>query len=519
LKNSRLDFWNPIKTSIQNLFRLPALIAGLGLLPACQVAAQTFTNLHNFTATVSNTNSDGSNPHGRLVLSGNILYGTANNGGKFGSGTVFAVNTNGTGFTNLYTFTATSGSNSTNSDGAKPKTDLILSGNTLYGTAYYGGTNGNGTVFAVSTNGTGFTTLHSFSSTNANGGGVLTNSDGANPSISMILWGNTLYATASYGGTNGNGTVFAVSTNGASFTVLHTFTAGSGSLPKVTNSDGALPFAGLIISGNTLYGTATYGGTNGNGTLFAVNTNGTGFTNLYTFTATSGSNSTNSEGANPDSLILSGNTLYGTTLFGGTNGNGTVFAVSTNGTGFKDLHSFSATNANAGGVFTNSDGANPQGGLILSGNILYGIAIAGGTNGNGTVFAINTNGAGFTTLYDFTALNNNTNSDGAKPQAGLILSGNTLYGTAKDGGSSGNGTVFSLSLGAVSAPQLAILHSGTNVIVTWPTNATGYTLQSTTNLAPPAVWTTVSPAPVVINTNNVVTNAISGKTMFYQLEN
>ena len=78
------------------------------------------------------------------------------------------------------------------------------------------------------------------------------------------------------------------------------------------------------------------------------------------------------------------------------------------------LHSFTATDSNTG---TNRDGANPTAGLILSGNTLYGTAYAGGTNGNGTVFAVNTNGTGFTTLHNFTALNPN-NSDGALPEAG-----------------------------------------------------------------------------------------------------
>src|SRR5208282_4094881 len=75
----------------------------------------------------------------------------------------------------------------------------------------------------------------------------------------------------------------------------------------------------------------------------------------------------------------------------------------------------------------------------------------GGINGRGTVFAVNTNGTGFTTLYSFTSGNANafddmTNSDGAYPLAGLILSGNTLYGTAQQGGLNSHGTVFSLSL-------------------------------------------------------------------------
>src|ERR1035437_3383230 len=84
-----------------------------------------------------------------------------------------------------------------------------------------------------------------------------------------------------------------------------------------------------------------------------------------------------------------------------------------------------------------------------------------------------------TTLHSFTETSGptSTNSDGANPQAGLILSGTTLYGTAYWGGSSGYGTVFSLSLGSVSAPQLTIIRSGANVILTWPTNATGFNLQ------------------------------------------
>ena len=166
-------------------------------------------------------------------------------------------------------------------------------------------------------------------------------------------------------------------------------------------------------------------------------------------------------------------------------------------------------------TWTNSDGANPYAGLILSGNTLYGTAHNGGSSGNGTVFAVNTDGTGFTNLYSFTGTVTATE---LFPQAGLILSGNTLYGTACYGGSSGNGTVFSLSF----APQLTIILSGTNVILTWPTNVagfdyTGYTLQSTTNLVSPAVWTTVSPAPVVVNGQNTVTNPISGTQQFYQL--
>src|ERR1039458_3516265 len=358
----------PMKTCIKNLFLLPALIAGLGLMPAGRATAQTFTNLHSFTAVSgpNYTNSDGANPYAGVILSGNTLYGTANRGGSSTYGTVFAVNTDGTGFTNLYSFTG-------GNDGSGLVAGLILSGNTLYGTTPYGGTNGYGTVFKVNTNGTGFTNLHSFT-------GV---SDGAYPQAGLILSGNTLYGTASQGGTNSGGAVFKVNTDGIGFTNLHSFTG---------VSDGANPQAGLILSGNTLYGTVEYyGGTNGNGggTVFAVNTDGTGFTNLHSFTY-------GSDGYWPlAGLILSGNTLYGTTPYGGTNGTGTVFAINTNGTGFKTLYSFTAIDPNTG---TNSDGFYPAAGLILLGSTLYGTTEYSGTNGMGTIFAINTNGSGFTTL-------------------------------------------------------------------------------------------------------------------------
>ena len=106
-----------------------------------------------------------------------------------------------------------------------------------------------------------------------------------------------------------------------------------------------------------------------------------------------------------------------------------------------------------------NDGSGPHGGLTLSGNTLYGTTSAGGSSGNGTLFAINIDGSGFTNLYSFTG-----GGDGANPQADLVLSGNILYGTTASGGSSGNGTVFSFTL---PRPLLAIARSGTNVILTW----------------------------------------------------
>src|SRR5262249_249401 len=153
-----------------------------------RVSAQTFTALHSF------TNTDGASPYAGLTPGNNgTFYGTASLGGSSGLGTVFAVNADGTGFTILYSFAG-------GSDGANPWAGLVLLGNTLYGTAYRGGSTSYGTVFALNTDGTGFTNLHTFTGS----------SDGANPNSALILSGNKLYGTAAYGGNSAAGTVFAL---------------------------------------------------------------------------------------------------------------------------------------------------------------------------------------------------------------------------------------------------------------------------------------------------------------------
>ena len=409
-----------------------------------------FSVLHNFTVMDTNGfNSDGAFPNPGLVLSGNTLYGTTADGGTADNGTVFAVSTSGLVFTNLHSFAAMD-TNGFNTEGASPEFGLLLSGATLYGTASLGGSSGNGTVFAVNTNGTGFAPKYTFTGGN----------DGSEPFGGVVLSGTTLYGAAALGGSSGNGTVFGVNISGSGFTNLHGFTATD---TNGFNTDGVNPVR-PILSGNTLYGTTVSGGTLGFGTIFAINTNGPVFTNLHNFTFT--------DGANPVcDLILSGNTLYGTANQGGNPGYGTVFAINTDGTGLTILHSFLAL----------SDGANPLGGLVLSGDTLYGTASGGGDLSNGTVFSVKTNGTAFVTLHTFTG-----GSDGGDPLGDLILSGNILYGTANLGGSSGNGTVFALSLSAAPpAPTIsspARLPGGQFHMTVNGSAGQNYTIQLSTNL-------------------------------------
>src|SRR5262249_55183019 len=149
-------------------------------------------------------------------------------GGDWDGGVVYAFNTNGTSYTNIHSFKwYTPPSNEISEDGVSPECDLILSGNRLYGTTYFGGTFGGGSVFKVNTDGTGFTNLHFFQWAGFYSyppAYSATNADGGHPSSGLVLVGDTLFGATDNGGLYGNGTVFALKTDGTGFTVLHSFT-------------------------------------------------------------------------------------------------------------------------------------------------------------------------------------------------------------------------------------------------------------------------------------------------------
>lgn len=386
--------------------------------------AQTYTVLHHF----AGFPSDGENPYAGLVLDGTTLYGTT-------SWTVFKLNTNGADYTVLHSLSSAYG-------------DLVLSGNTLYGTTSRGGTNDAGTVFKLNTDGTGYTVLKDFRSVAGD------SPDGREPMAGLVLSGNTLYGTAAHGGTWGYGTVFKLDTNGTGFTVLKRF----------TGSDGANPFAALVLSGSTLYGTTYMGGW---GTVFKLNTDGTGFTVLKYL----------NDGMWPrGELLLSGSTLYGTTYQGGSAGYGTVFKLNTDGTGYTVLWNF------LGEGFDSC----PTAGLVLSGSTLYGSAAgSGGVGwlGPGALFKVDTNGTNFAVLNRFAQVDP-WEMSGVRPYGRLVLSGSTLYGTTYSGGNSNLGTVFKLEL----APQLGPI-SLSNGVPHIPVTGPGeVTLQIQVSTASLSAW-------------------------------
>jgi uncharacterized repeat protein (TIGR03803 family) len=430
--------------------RLTALGAAVILLSyACLNAmAQEYRVLYHF---AGGTNDGGWPLLGRLIQSGSTLYGMTSGGGSNNLGTVFKLNTDGTGYQILHSFV------SAGSDGSRPYGSLLQSGSTLYGMSSSEGATNRGTVFKLNTDGTGFQVLHTFST-----------NEGKWPYDSLIQDGTNLYGMCTYGGSStgddwvGNGTIFKIDTNGAAFTRLRAFSGSSSS------TGGGGPHGSLIQSGTTLYGTTLWGGSSGLGGIFKIQTNGTGYSLFYSFTGgTTG-------GGEPygTTLVQSGPILYGMTKSGGSSNGGTIFKVNTNGTGFPLLHSF------AGGA---GDGWQPFcGTLVQSGSMLYGMTTGGGAGGGGTVFQINTNGTGFRVLHEFET------STGQGPWGSLLLYGSTLYGMTQGGGSNSVGVIFALDL---PLPQLAMSIDDTNVNLSWSTNFPDFALESVGRLG--EAWTPV----------------------------
>jgi uncharacterized repeat protein (TIGR03803 family) len=305
-------------------------------------------------------------------------------------------------------------------DGIGPDALIQVSDGNLYGTTAAGGVNGLGTLFKVTTAGAE-TLIYSFAGGAANGATpqtVLQGSDG------------NFYGVTSGGGTGpcqmGCGGAFKITLTGVQ-TGLYFFSGGS---------DGGQPSDVIQGSDGNLYGTTAYGGTANNqcgaggcGVAFKLSTAGAEST-LYSFAAGT------ADGGLPVGITQgSDGNFYGTTTYGGSSNNGTVFKFTPAGVETV-VHSFG----------TGSDGALPQGPLIqgTDGNF-YGTTAYGGTENAGTVFKITPAGVE-TVLYSFAG----GTTDGANPYTTLVQgSDGNFYGTTNSGGDgscfAGCGIVFKVT--------------------------------------------------------------------------
>lgn len=380
--------------------------------------------IHRFGVPDDGITADGANPASPLVWIDGKLVGSTLNGGLQGDGAVFRLATDGSGF-------ETTNHLDTGSAAAHPQGGLLVSGSGFFGVSQTGGSSGTGTVFERKADGS-VAIVRSFAALAQH---TAINTGGACPSGALAASGSALYGTTPAGGANANGTLFSITTNGSGFAVLRDFTALD---PRSgTNIDGAQPRGGVIVSAGKLYGAASSGGTGGTGCVFAMDVNGGNFTVLHHFAPLDPATGANPDGAIPTGgLVIAGGVIYGTTSAGGAGGKGSVFAVNTSGDGFTVLHAFSG-----------ADGASPAAGLTLSGNVLYGTTPAGGAGGTGTIFALDPTLPDFRVFHHFQALEPDGGNDfGACPVAPLLRAGNALFGTAFAGGPGGTGTVFRIPI-------------------------------------------------------------------------
>ena len=281
-----------------------------------------YTVLHNFGDSIT----DGHFPTGDLYSLDSFLYGMTLQGGVYNYGIIFKIKPDGTGYLKLKDFGDTT-------DASHGPGSLISDGTFLYGMTDAGGIHYKGTIFKIMPDGSGYTRLLDFNGAN-----------GKTPGGSLIYDGTFLYGTTGAGGANNMGLVFKIKTDGTAYADLLDFAG-------ITNGLG--PDASLFYDGTFLYGTATAGGANNDGTVFKIKPDGTAFANLLDFAG-------NSNGAQPQGSLISDSTfLYGMTYNGGTLGinYGTVFKIMPDGTGYQDLLDFNGFN-----------GRNPSGSLLFRRN-------------------------------------------------------------------------------------------------------------------------------------------------------
>lgn len=465
-----------MKKKLLQLTALPILIGMLivnSLLPAVSFA--------QITKIVDYTLTNGSYPLGSLISDGTFLYGTTSQGGSgscgdgfgniFGCGTIFKVKPDGTGYVTLLDFNDTNGN--------APNGSLVSDGTFLYGMTSGGGAYGYGIIFKIKPDGTGFVNMYDF--------GAISTS-GKVPYGSLLYDGTFLYGMTRQGGTAGEGIIFKIMPDGTGFFKLLNF----------SGTNGSDPLGSLITDGTFLYGATSAGGGSSGGRIFKIKPDGTGLAGIITFN--------NGNGSSPlGDLLYDGTFLYGTTA-NINNNNGYIFKVKPDGTGYVG--------------FSTPDGANPRGSLISDGTFLYGMTAFGGANNDGVIFKIMPDGTGFSKLYDFDSIN------GKEPHGSLLLVGTNLYGTTNVGGTNNKGTVFGFCISScVAAPTVSV--SGNTMTSSsasgnqWYLNGgiiTGATSQSytaTQNGSYTVMVNGSSSAPTIISSVGIDENSFSNSINIY----
>ncbi len=265
----------------------------------------------------------------------------------------------------------------------------------------------------------------------------------------MILSGTDLYGTTYSGGTNGTGSIFKFDFSGNKLIQLFSFAPRSTNFLSLTNINGLNPTTPLTLLGGTLYGACSFGGPTGSGTVFKINTDGSGFALL------AGTNG---------NVTATGSYLYITFAQGGINGFGTIERTDLSGNNPQVLHHFAG-----------AEGGAPGSSVVLDNGKLYGTTSGGSTVPWGTIYSLTPEGSNYTTLHVFSY------ADGAFPNSRLFISGHTAYGATSTGGQGRAGTIYALPL----QPTLKYQRLNSALILSW--DDPGWELESAPSASGPYI--------------------------------
>jgi len=399
------------------------------------------------------TGADGAEPNGPLVRgSDGCLYGATSSGGVWGQGTIFKLTPTGQ-FVSVASFNGTNGSG--------PSGVTFGADGNLYGTSQ--GSNTTWNVFRASTSGA-ITVLGSYNETMG----------AAFPELLVQAPDGVFYGTTQQGGAYDYGVAFSVTTNGL-IRVLATFDGTNGAFP------GFDP-AALVLRQGILYGTTYEGGSNWCGTAFSLTTNGV----LTTLACFGGP-----QGIGPRGTLLLANdgSFYG--VADNHESSASIFRMTPEGV----ISTLCTLSGPLGGE------SNPSGLIQARDGYLYGSIILLGSNGAVYRFS---GGEALDIVFQF------SNTNGSDPWQLVQGADGNLYGATSLGGVD-YGTVFALTF-----PQLNSTETSNQIVLSWPTNQTGFTLQSSASLISPA-WLNCDIAPAIVGDLFVVTNPISAPADFFRL--
>ena len=398
---------------------------------------------------------NGQDPTSQLVsdTQGN-LYGTTSLGGTNGLGTVYEIAAGTKSFSTLASLpgTALAGGGSNSS-----QLSIDSKGN-LFGTSYGGGTSNDGIVFEVAAGTHAFSTVAQFPASDNDYAapvtldsagdiygtspvgtvfeiragtsslttlGTFTSASGANFKSKMVLDSSgDLFGTTLFGGTSGAGAIFEVPAGSGSVVVLASFTASTGEYPGTDL---------VRDSAGNLYGTTTAGGSGNEGTVFKLAAGSSTITVLNSFTGSNGA-----QGAGGLIADASGN-LYGTTIFGGSVNQGTVFKIAAGTSTVTTLASFDG-----------DDGGSPEATVTMdSAGNLFGTTL-GSHDGAGMAFELPVGSSVISDIHEFTA------SQGGNPSGDVVFdSKGNLFGATTGGGvGSQSGTLYEIAAGTESITTL-----------------------------------------------------------------